>query len=68
MIDKLIRQKIEALAHEKFIYRRDNGLTHIVDNAGNLREITAEDDWIDAEKEIEAQCEAIIQGVKKDWH
>ncbi len=68
MIDKFIRQRIEALAYEKYLYRRDNSLTHIVDNAGNLREITPQDDYLEAEKEINAQREAIIQGIKKDWN
>ena len=41
MIDKKIREKIEALAFEKFEWRRENGVSG-----------SALGDWLDAEAEI----------------
>lgn len=52
MIDKLLKQKIEALAYEKYLYRMANGLFQVVDNFGHLRDITAEDDYLEAEKDL----------------
>jgi len=47
-----IEQKIRERAYEIYEYRRDHGLGVTADRLGNLREITAQDDWLESESEI----------------
>jgi len=48
-----LEQKIKARAYEIYEYRRDTGDNLILDEkTGELRELTAEDDYYEAEREI----------------
>lgn len=57
---KCIRDRIAKLAHEKYLYREKNQMFFTTDELGNLREITAQDDWLEAE-------DMIIRKLKKEW-
>lgn len=52
MIDKYIREKIEKRAYEIWEFRQQHGMLYFMDKLHNLKEITAEDDWSEAEQEI----------------
>ena len=41
---------IRMRAYEKYEYRRDTG-PHLIFDNGRLREVTPQDDWIEAERE-----------------
>ena len=47
-----IEQRIRERAYEIYEFRQDTCLTLTIDRLGNLREITAQDDWLEAEIEV----------------
>lgn len=55
-----IKDRIAKLAHEKYLYRLENQMFLTTDRLGNLREITAQDDWLEAEDKI-------IRELREDW-
>lgn len=52
-MNEQLRHRIEKRAYGIWEYRQRNGLVFISDVWGNLREITAEDDWLEAEADIQ---------------
>ena len=51
-IDESTNRIIRERAYEIYEYHRDTGTHLICDALYNIRERTAEDDWIEAENEI----------------
>lgn len=47
-----LEQKIRERAYEIWEYRHQAGLLYVFDKLHNIREITAQDDWLEAEREI----------------
>ena len=47
-----LTHKIRERAFEIYEYRKENNLQFILDEIGYLREITQQDDWLEAEQEI----------------
>lgn len=60
MENKSIIDRIRQLAYEKYLYRMENEIFITTDRLGNIRDITAEDDWAEAQDEI-------IREEKKKW-
>lgn len=60
MISQNLKERIEVLAYEKWQYRQEIGQYIIIDKEGNEREITAQDDYLEAEDEI-------IRKEKRKW-
>ena len=50
--DEVIAQRIRERAYEIYEFRQENNMALTSDNSGELREITAQDDWLEAEAEI----------------
>lgn len=59
IISQNLKERIEVLAYEKWEARMETG-QYVIFEKGELREITAEDDYLEAEDEI-------IRGEKKKW-
>jgi len=51
-MDKQLEEEIRKKAYEIWEYRMYCGMLYTLDHLHNLRDITAEDDWLEAEKEI----------------
>jgi len=45
-------QKIRERAHKIYEFRQQHGMMCTMDRLGNVRDITAQDDWLEAEEEI----------------
>lgn len=60
-----MRDRIAARAYEIWQYRQENGQHLICDHLGNLRERTAQDDWLEAEEEIRAEQRKKVAG--NEW-
>ena len=59
MIPQSLEDRIRELAHEKWKSRMA-AEQHLIFEKGELREITEQDDWLEAEDEI-------IREAKKTW-
>jgi len=59
MIPQSLEDRIRARAYEKYEGREATG-QYLIFEKGELREITKQDDWLEAENEI-------IREAKKDW-
>lgn len=55
-----IIELIRVRAYEKWAYRKKHQLFITTDRLGNPREITPEDDWLEAENQV-------IKEIEKDW-
>jgi len=51
-MNEQIEQKIRERAFEIFEFRQQHGMMYIVDRVGNVRKITEQDDWLEAEVEV----------------
>jgi len=51
-MDTPLEQRIRLRAYEIWQYRQSIGEYLIVDRRGNIREIDAQDNWLEAESEI----------------
>ncbi len=56
MNEELI-EKIRKRAHEIWRYRQEFQINVIVNKFGQYQNLTAQDDWLEAEKEVMAQME-----------
>lgn len=60
MVDECLKEKIRHRAYEIWQARIETGQHIIIDKLGNEKEITPEDDWIQAANEV-------IQEEEKKW-
>ena len=53
-----LNDRIRQKAYEIWQYRQEMGQYLIVDNLGNVRKLTAQDDWLEAEFQVlqEGKC------------
>ena len=56
MTDEII-EKIRKRAHEIWGYRQEFQINVIINTHGQYQNLTAQDDWLESEKEILAQME-----------
>lgn len=49
---KKVEEMIRRRAYEIYKFRMENNMFKIIGTDGKLRDITAEDDWLEAEQEI----------------
>lgn len=47
-----IKQQVRERAYEIYQYRQEFGMIFMVDKLGLVKEINAEDDWLQAETEV----------------
>lgn len=52
MMTEDIHKQIELRAYEVWQYRQHYGMLYVMDKHGDLRDITEQDDWLEAEKQI----------------
>ncbi len=52
-----LTEKIRRRAHEIWEYRQEFQINIIVNKYGQYQNLTAQDDWLEAEKEVMAQME-----------
>ena len=51
-MDAELEQQIRERAYEIWEFRQENNMRLTLDRLGNLREVTAEENWLEAEREI----------------
>lgn len=51
-MDVALRDLIQKRAYEIWQYRQEFDVKFVLDERGNLRDITAQDDWLEAEEQV----------------